>query len=476
VYANESDKSRFSEANFVEYSTFGAPNRQGPSHDVAPHSVKSRSFATVWSYVLPNDADSAATAHAPAPPAGLKFVLVCVFIDMLGIGLIIPVLPMLIGEFAGGKQYQAQWYGALITLFGLMQFIFMPILGALSDRLGRRPVLLFSIIGVGINFLITALAPNLWFMALARVIGGMSSASISVASAYAADVSTPANRAKSFGMVGAAFGLGFIFGPVLGGLLGHVGLRLPFFVGAALCGANAIYGYTMVPESLPMDRRMPFSIRRANPFASLARLALRTDIRGLVAVFALVTFGQIMLQTTWVLYTYFRFGWDTFDNGMALFCVGISAAVVQAGLLGWLIRRLGEVRLAMWGLASGAIVYVLYGLATQGWMMYVFILCNLLAFAAGPALQGIVSKLTDPREQGSLMGSLQSVSSLAMVVVPGIGALLLARVSALPANDWRIGVTFFVSAILQTLAFIIAWRYFANHPAVPAETQAVTKA
>jgi DHA1 family tetracycline resistance protein-like MFS transporter len=179
-----------------------------------------------------------------------------------------------------------------------------------------------------------------------------------------------------------------------------------------------------------------------------------------------------MLQTTWVLYTYFRFGWGPRENGIALFCVGVSAAVVQAGLLGWLIRRFGEVRLSIMGLASGAIVFVLYGLATEGWMMYVFILCNVLAFAAGPALQGIVSKATDPREQGALMGSLQSLSSLAMVVVPGIGAWMLSTVSHLPPNDWRIGVTFFFSAVLQTIALVIAWRYFATHRVRETQAQA----
>jgi DHA1 family tetracycline resistance protein-like MFS transporter len=411
------------------------------------------------------DSNTGVAAGGPvaARKVGLNFILVCVFIDMLGIGLIIPVLPMLIGEFAGSKELQAEWYGWLVTLFGLMQFVFMPILGALSDRIGRRPVLLISIIGVGINFLVTALAANVWMLAVGRVIGGSSSASISVASAYAADVSTAENRAKSFGMVGAAFGLGFICGPMLGGLLGSLSLRLPFYVGAGLCAANAIYGYLMVPESLPKERRKPFSLARANPFSALATLARRTDIRGLIAVFALATFGQIMLQTTWVLYTYFRFNWKTFDNGMALFCVGISAAVVQAGLLGWLIKRMGEIRLSLVGLASGAIVYVLYGLATEGWMMYALILCNLLSFAAGPALQGIVSKATDPREQGALMGALQSISSLAMVIVPGIGAWMLSAVSHLPPNDWRIGVTFFFSGVLQTIALVIAWRYFATH-------------
>jgi DHA1 family tetracycline resistance protein-like MFS transporter len=195
----------------------------------------------------------------------------------------------------------------------------------------------------------------------------------------------------------------------------------------------------------------------------LARLAKRPDIRGLVAVFALVTFAQVLLQTTWVLYTNFRFGWSPRDNGIALFCVGLTSAVVQAGLLGWLMKRFGEVKLSLLGLASGAIVYVLYGLATQGWMMYVFILCNLLAFAAAPALQAIVSKASDPKEQGALMGSLQSLGSLGIVVMPVIGTGILASVSHLPANDVRIGATFFLSGVMQTIALYIAWRYFATH-------------
>jgi DHA1 family tetracycline resistance protein-like MFS transporter len=298
---------------------------------------------------------------------------------------------------------------------------------------------------------------------IGRVIGGMSSASMSVASAYASDVSTPENRARSFGMIGAAFGMGFICGPMLGGLLGSINLHLPFYVAAGLCAANFVFGYFYVPESLPVEKRAAFSLARANPFSSLARLAARKDIRGLVAVFALVTFAQVMLQTTWVLYTNFRFDWSPRDNGIALFCVGLTSAVVQAGLLGWLMKRFGEVKLSLLGLASGAIVFLLYGLATQGWMMYVFILCNLLAFAAGPALQAIVSKATDPREQGSLMGSLQSLSSLAIVIVPIVGTGILAKVSHLPVNDWRIGSTFFLSAILQTIALFIAWRYFSTH-------------
>jgi len=400
---------------------------------------------------------------APAPqarPTSLKFILVSVFIDMLGVGLAVPVLPMLVGEFVGTRELQAHWYGILATVFGLLQFLCMPILGAVSDRVGRRPVMLYSMAGMGLNFLATAWAPTLALLFVGRVIGGMSAASMSVASAYASDISTPENRAKSFGMVGAAFGMGFICGPMLGGLLGSINLHLPFYVAAGLCACNFIYGYLFVPESHPPEKRTAFALGKINPFAALIGLAKRREIRGLVLVYGLTTFAQILLQTTWVLYTNFRFNWGPADNGIALFCVGLTSAVVQAGLLGKLIKRFGEVNVALLGLASGAITFVLYGLATQGWMMYVFILCNLLAFAAGPAMQGIISKATDPRAQGSLMGSLQSLSSLAIIILPYFGARILGEVSDLASTDWRVGSTFFISAALQILALILAWRYF----------------
>jgi len=399
----------------------------------------------------------------PATTGKLNFVLVCVFIDMLGIGLLIPVFPLIVGRFVAAPDEQALWYGVMATVFGLLQFLCMPALGALSDRIGRRPVLLYSMAGMCLNFLVTAWAPSLAWIFVGRVIGGMASSSMSVASAYASDISTHDDRAKSFGKIGAAFGLGFICGPMLGGLLGEGDVRLPFYVAAALSAANLVYGYFLVPESLPAGMRKPLQLARLNPFTAVLRLVRRQDIRGLVTVIALTTFAQMMMNSTWVLYTTFRFGWSPRDNGIAMFCVGLASVVVQAGLLGWLIRRFGDVRLSLLGLGSGALTYAAYGLATEGWMMYLFILCNVLAFAAAPALQGIVSKSSQADQQGELMGSLQSIGSLAVIITPLIGTGILSAVSHLPPNDWRIGSSFFVCAGFQLLALIVARRYFRNH-------------
>jgi DHA1 family tetracycline resistance protein-like MFS transporter len=408
------------------------------------------------------------SATRARPSAGnLNFVLICVFIDMLGVGLIVPVLPSLVGEYVANRQQQALWYGVLGATFGLMQFLFMPMIGALSDRIGRRPVLLYSMAGMGINFLATAWAPNLACLFIGRVIGGASSASMAVASAYASDVSTPDNRAKSFGKIGAAFGLGFICGPVLGGLLGNVGLHLPFFVAAALSGANFLYGALAVPESLAPERRAKVQWKRINPFTALLRLTRRQDIRGLLVAYTLVTFAQMMLQAIWVLYTTFRFSWSPADNGVALFCVGVGSIVVQAGLLSMLIRRFGDRRLALLGMGSGALTFLMYGLATHGWMMYALILCNLLNFAVGPALQGILSKSSASGGQGELMGSLQSISSLGLVVMPLVGTGLLGAASHLAPQDWRVGGPFYLCAAMQALAILVARSYFRTHPHAP---------
>jgi DHA1 family tetracycline resistance protein-like MFS transporter len=390
----------------------------------------------------------------------MPFIFVVVFIDVLGIGIALPVLPMLVGEFTASRELQSYWYGALVVVYGVMQFFCAPLLGALSDRFGRRPVLLWSLLGLGAHFLLLALSPSLALMLVARVVGGMAGASFTVANAYASDVTPPERRATSFGLVGAAFGLGFIFGPMIGGLLGGLDLRLPFFAAAGLSLLNAAYGYFVVPESLPRERRTAFSLVRANPFTALVALARHREIGSLVVVFALVVLAQLMLQTTWVLYTHFRFDWGPRENGFALFCVGLVATVVQGALLGKLLRRFGEVRVALTGLAVGTVAYILYGLAQHGWMMYAIIVGNFISFAAGPALQGIVSNAVGPGEQGVTMGALNSINSIMFVIAPSIGTPLLAQVSHLPPTDWRVGATFFVSAALQAIALLLARRHF----------------
>ena len=402
--------------------------------------------------------------ESPAPgrrAAALPFIFIVVFIDVLGIGLAMPVLPMLVGAFTPSRELQAYWYGVLVVVYGLMQFFCAPLLGALSDRFGRRPVILASVFGLGLHYLLLAVAPSLAFMLIARVIGGVTGASFSVANAYASDISSAERRAKSFGLIGAAFGLGFIFGPMLGGLLGSIDLHLPFYVAAGLSLLNGLYGLIVVPESLPQDRRAAFELRRANPFSALLALSRHREVGRLVLVFALVVLAQLILQTTWVLFTHFRFGWGPRENGFALFCVGVVAAVVQGALLGPLLRRFGEVRLALTGLSVGTIAYLLYGLAPQGWIMYAIIVGNFLSFAAGPALQGIVSNAVGAREQGVTMGALNSIQSIMFVVAPAIGTPLLAQVSHLSPSDWRVGVTFFVSAVLQAVALVVARRHFA---------------
>jgi MFS transporter, DHA1 family, tetracycline resistance protein len=395
----------------------------------------------------------------------IGFILVTVLIDVMGIGLLLPVIPGLVGEFTVSRDAQTYWYGALMVAFGTMQFLCAPLLGALSDRYGRRPVLLASIAGLGTMFFLSAVVTSLSALLATRILGGALAANFSVANAYVADITSPEDRARSFGKIGAAFGIGFILGPGLGGLLGSIDIRLPFYAAAALSMANWFYGFFVLPESLPRERRKAVDWRRANPFSSLAGLVRLKSVGLLVAVIALVTLAQFILHGIWVLYTEFRFGWGPRETGASLFVVGLAAALVQGALLGWLLQHYGERSIVRAGMASGLIAYLLYGLATQGWMMYAIIFANLLAFAVGPALNAIVSKAADPREQGLAMGSLASLGSLMAVIAPMLGAPLLAEVSHLAANDWRIGAPFFLSAALQTIALALAIVHFRRHPA-----------
>jgi MFS transporter, DHA1 family, tetracycline resistance protein len=391
---------------------------------------------------------------------GLPFILVTVFLDTLSFGFVIPILPALIATMTADKQSQAHWYGLLLGSFGLAQFFSAPLLGAMSDRFGRRPVLLLSILGLGLNFFITAIAPSLWLLLASRLIGGASGAAFTVAGAYVADVTSKEARGRSLGILGAMFGVGFICGPVLGGFLSSYGLRLPYFAASGLCLLNWIYGFFVLPESLPFGRRTSINFAKANPFSALLGLTKVHGIGSLVWVFVLTAFPQFILQSTWVLYSTFRFGWGPRENGFSLFVVGVAAVLGQAVLLGLMLRKFGDRGTALLGLASSTVAYVLYGLATQGWMMYAIILANLCGFVAAPALQGIVSKAVDPRHQGITLGSLNSISSVMSVIAPLIGSQILGAVSRLNPADWRVGATFFVAAISQGCAFVQAFVHF----------------
>lgn len=402
----------------------------------------------------------------PRRPA-IAFILVTVLIDVMGIGLLLPVIPSLVGEFTTSRDAQTYWYGALMVTFGLSQFLCSPLLGALSDRYGRRPVLLTSIAGLGTMFFLSAIVTSLPALLATRVLGGALAANFSVANAYVADITGPERRAKSFGKIGAAFGIGFIVGPAVGGMLGSIDIRLPFYAAAVLSLINAVYGLFVLPESLPRDRRKAIEWRKANPLSSLAGLARLKTVGVLVVVIGLVSLAQFILHGTWVLYTEFRFGWGPRENGLSLFVVGLASAVMQGLLLGWLLKRLGERQLVLAGMVSGLVAFTLYGLATEAWMMYAIIGANLLGFAVAPGLNALVSKAADPREQGLAMGSLSSLGSLMAVIAPMMGAPLLAAVSHLPAGDWRIGAPFFLSAALQVVALLLAIVHFRRHPPAP---------
>jgi MFS transporter, DHA1 family, tetracycline resistance protein len=393
----------------------------------------------------------------------MRFIMLTALIDMVSIGLIIPVLPVLVGNFTTSLADQAFWYGAVMFAFAVANFFGSPILGAMSDRYGRRPILLIGFCGLAFSLFVTALATQLWMLIAVRLVSGALMANISVANAYVADITAPEDRARRFGQLGAMIGLGFILGPAMGGLLGGIDIRLPFFVAGGLALCNLLYGYFVLPESLPPDRRRAVSLRSANPVTSLVRLGQLRNVGGLIAVIGLGSLAQYTLQTSWVLYTSFRFDWGPQENGWSLFTVGLATVLVQGVLLRRMLRRFGAPRLATIGLVSSTLCFLLWGLATSGWMMYALIACNLFGFATVPAIQSMVSNAADAKTQGQTLGAVSALNSLASVFAPMIGAPLLALVSHLPKNDWRVGAPFFFCAALQLASTLIALRYFSRH-------------
>jgi len=408
----------------------------------------------------------ASSGSPAAPPIGgrqaeMRFIMLTVLIDMVSIGLIIPVLPALVGSFTSSQSEQAWWYGAVAFAFSIANFFSSPMLGALSDRYGRRPVLLLGFCALALSFFVTAMATQLWMLIVVRLFSGAMQSNASVANAYVADITAPEDRARRFGMLGAMFGLGFILGPVMGGLLGAINLQLPFVVAGSLSLLNLLYGWLVLPESLPAERRRAIHWRSAlNPVAALAELGRLHGVGRLVAVVACTALSQFVLYTSWVLYTSFKFGWGPRENGWSLFAIGVMAALVQGFLLGRLLKRFSPQRLAVLGLVSGALAYIAWGAATQGWMIYAVIVCNVLGFAVASSLQSIISGAADASTQGRTMGAVSGLQSLMAVVAPVLTAPLLGVVSHLPHGDWRIGAPMYFCAALQIAALVFAVLHF----------------
>jgi len=412
-------------------------------------------------------------ASAGGRPAAMRFIMVAVLIDMMSIGLMIPVLPHLVGRFTQSPADQAFWFGAVSFAFGIANFFGAPILGALSDRYGRRPVLLIGFSGLAFNFYMTAAATSLWMLVFVRLVGGGMQANIAVANAYVADITPAPDRARRFGLLGAMMGLGFILGPAAGGILGDVDLRLPFIASGTLAVLNWIYGYFVLPESLPKARHTPFDWRKANPVSALRGLM---DLRGvgpLVAVIALSTLAQFMLHSTWVLYTSFKFAWGPRETGWSLMVVGVVSVVMQGVLLKHVLRRISPQRLAVIGLTSASVAYVAYGLATQAWMLLAIIVLNMPAAATGSTLQSIVSGAADETIQGRTLGAVSSLNSMMAVIAPLIGAGLLTLVSHAPQGDVRLGLPLFVGGLIQFLALGLAVWHFQRQRALAAGISSV---
>jgi DHA1 family tetracycline resistance protein-like MFS transporter len=393
----------------------------------------------------------------------LLFIFITLLIDVIGLGIIIPVLPTLLKEITGeGIDAAANYTGWLMMAFSLMQFIFSPILGSLSDKYGRRPILLLSLFGFGLDYILLAYAPNLTWLFIGRIIAGIMGASFTTASAYIADISTPEKRAQNFGLIGAAFGLGFIIGPVIGGLLGSYGPRVPFFAAAILTLINFLYGYFILPESLPKENRREFDWKRANPKGSLEHLFKYKFIAGLVASLVIIYIASHAIQTNWSFFCIEKFQWSEKQIGTSLGAVGILVALVQGLLIRYINPKLGNERSVYLGIFLYAAGFFLFAFAGAGWMMYVFLIPYCLGGIAGPALQSMMSAAVPANEQGELQGALTSLISLTSIFGPLLMTGIFSYFIGPDTPFYFPGSSFFVGGVMTIVSGILAYR--ALHP------------
>ena len=396
-------------------------------------------------------------ASTKTPAVG--FIFITLLIDVIGFGIIIPVMPTLISQLKGVDISTASKYGSLLMFaYAFVQFFCAPLLGNLSDKYGRRPVLLFSLLGFGIDYLFLALAPTYGWLFIGRIIAGITGASFTTGAAYIADVSTAETRAKNFGMIGAAFGLGFIIGPVVGGLLGKIGPRIPFYAAAALALLNYVYGYFVLPESLSKENRRPFDWKRANPIGSLLHLKKYPAITGLGVAILLVYIAAHAVMSNWSYFTMYRFNWDEKMVGISLGVVGLLVGLVQAGLTRIINPKLGNEKTVYVGLAFYAVGMLLFGIANQGWMMFAFLVPYCLGGIAQPAIQAVMAGHVPPNEQGELQGAMTSLMSLAAIIGPLLMNNLFFFFSHDEAPIHLPGAPFLLASVLMAVSAFIAYR------------------
>ncbi len=388
--------------------------------------------------------------------AALSFVFVVVVIDMIALGIIVPVLPRLILDFSGDPASAARWIGWFAAAWALAQFFASPVLGALSDHFGRRPVLLLSLVGLGLDYVFMALSPNLAWLFVGRMISGVTAATYSTASAYVADITPPELRAARFGFLGVAFGIGFVVGPLIGGLLGVVDPRLPFWGAAGLCLLNALYGLFVLPESLPKALRSKFSLRLANPVGSFDLYRSNPVLMSLAGVSFLYYLAHQVLQSTWIPYTTYRYGWSSAMNGVALALVGVGSILVQALVVQKFVARYGERGALATGLASAAVGFSIYAVTSNGWVFLAFIVPNALMGLIGPGVQGLMSRAVSGSEQGRLQGANMGLMAIASL----IGPILFTEVFARAIGPWKawapVGAPFYLAAGLMALGLALA--------------------